>query len=81
MTLAVLEAKMPEYFAGGSEVYFKNKEVKRFRQKNNYKLPVSDEVMEIMRTNFTHEIELKPFAKTLIYHLENYFESLQYKYF
>ena len=63
MTLAVLEAKLPEYFAGGSEVYFKNKEVKRFRQKNNYKLPVSDEVMEIMRTNFTHEIEFYEFCK------------------
>ena len=63
MTLDVLEATMPEYFENAKLVYNKNKEVKKFQWKNNYKLPVSDEVMNILKKNFTHEIEFYEFCK------------------
>ena len=60
---AVLEDRMPEYFKNAAEVYHGDSEVKRFRMKNAYKLPVSDKVMKIVRANFTHEIEFYEFCK------------------
>ena len=63
MTLQVLEHEMPEYFEGGSHIYHTDEEVKNFRMKNAYKLPVSDEVMSIVRQNFTQEIEFYNFCK------------------
>ena len=76
MTLRVLEAKMPEYFEGGWDAYFEDKEVKRFRMKNNYKLPVSDEVLEILRQNMTNEIEFYEFCKQ---RLQSQYDELLFK--
>ena len=61
VTLDVLEAKMPEYFQNAKIVY--NDEVKTYQWRNNYKLPVSDEVKHILRRNFTNEIEFYEFCK------------------
>ena len=63
MTLKVLEHEMPEYFEGAEYIYHNDEEVKRFRMKNAYKLPVSEEVMNIVRKNFTREIEFYEFCK------------------
>ena len=60
---AVLQDRMPEYFENAAEVYHGDSEVKRFRMKNAYKLPVSDKVLKIVRANFTHEIEFYEFCK------------------
>ena len=61
MTLDVLEFKMPEYFNNAKDIY--NMEVKRYQWKNNYKLPVSVEVENILKRNFTNEIEFYNFCK------------------
>ena len=61
MTLDVLEAKMPEYFENAKFVY--NNEVRKYQWKNNYKLPVSNEVKDILKHNFTNEIEFYEFCK------------------
>ena len=63
MTLKVLEKKMPEYFEGGWDAYFNNEEVKKKRVKNNFKLPVSEVAMDILRKNMTYEIEFYEFCK------------------
>ena len=70
---AVLEDRMPEYFKNAAEVYHGDSEVKRFRMKNAYKLPVSDKVMKIVRANFTHEIEFYEFCKQ---RLKNQFDEI-----
>ena len=54
---------MPEYFEGASVQYHSDPDIKRFRMKNAYKLPVSDEVMKIVSANFTNEIEFYDFCK------------------
>ena len=63
MTLKVLEAKMPEYFAKASDEYFHNQEVKAFRHKNPYKFPVSKKVKEMLIEKFKHEYEFYRFCK------------------
>ena len=63
MTLSVLENRMPEYFEGATEFYHSDPETRRYRMKNAYKLPVSEKVMNIVRANFTNEIEFYEFCK------------------
>jgi dermatan/chondrotin sulfate uronyl 2-O-sulfotransferase UST len=63
MTLSVLEAKMPEFFNGAIEIYAEDEDIKEGREKNPYKLPLSDEFKNIIRANFTHEIEFYNFCK------------------
>ena len=65
---------MPEYFEGASVQYHIDPEIKRFRMKNAYKLPVSDEVMKIVSANFTNEIEFYNFCKQ---RLIKQFESIK----
>lgn len=62
-TLAVLEKYIPRFFAGASEIYFD--EIKNFNKinKNNFKPPVSEEVKNIVRQNFSREIEFYKFCK------------------
>ena len=62
-TLKVLEAKMPEMFAGASAEYFNNTNIKAFRHNNPFKLPVSKEVRDILVEKFKHEIEFYQFCK------------------
>ncbi len=66
-TLTVAEAEMPEYFEGAMELFHSAPEVKKFRLKNAYKLPVSDEVMKLVTANFTNEIEFYRFCQQRLY--------------
>ena len=63
MTLKVAEHQMPQYFQGAFHTYHTDPEVRKFRMKNAYKLPVSPEVMAMVRANFTHEIEFYEFCR------------------
>ena len=63
MTLKVAEHEMPEYFENAFHVYHHDPEIRNYQMKNPYKLPVSEQVMEIVRANFTHEIEFYEFCK------------------
>ena len=44
-------------------MYHQAKEVKKFRNRNAFKVPVSDEVLQLLRANFTREIEFYEFCK------------------
>ncbi len=59
-------------------MYGEAKEVKKFRNRNAFKVPVSDEVMEIVRANFTREIEFYEFCKQ---RLENQFKQIKLVWF
>lgn len=62
-TLAVLEKYVPRFFAGATEIYYN--EIKNFNKinKNNFKPPVSEEVKNLVRQNFSREIEFYKFCK------------------
>ena len=76
MSLKVLEKKMPEYFEGGWDAYFNNEEVKKKRWKNNFKLPVSEEVRNILKRNMSYEIEFYEFCKQ---RLQSQYDQLLFK--
>ena len=48
-------------------MYFKSKDVKKHKNRNAFKLPVSDEVMKMVRANFTHEIEFYDWCKQRLF--------------
>lgn len=62
-TLAVFEKYIPRFFAGASEIYFSD--MKEFKEinKNNFKPPMNDETKQLLRKNFTREIEFYEFCK------------------
>lgn len=62
-TLTVFEKYIPRFFAGAREIYFN--EIKHFNKinKNNFKPPVTEDVKNIVRRNFTREIEFFKFCK------------------
>lgn len=62
-TLTVLEHYIPRFFKGARQVY--RDEVERFKgiNRNIFKPPVSEEVKEIVRRNFTREIEFYHFCR------------------
>ncbi|KAJ9583307.1 hypothetical protein L9F63_022348, partial [Diploptera punctata] len=62
-TLTVLENYVPLFFEGASEVYWD--EVDRFTRinRNLFKPPVSEEVKDIVRQNFTREVEFYQFCR------------------
>lgn len=62
-TLTVFEKYIPRFFAGAREIYYN--EIKHFNKinKNNFKPPVTEEVKNIVRQNFTREIEFFKFCK------------------
>ncbi|KAF2901601.1 hypothetical protein ILUMI_04588 [Ignelater luminosus] len=62
-TLTVLEHYVPRFFKGAFEVYWD--EISRYNtiNRNTFKPPVSEEVKEIVRRNFTKEIEFYQFCK------------------
>ena len=57
-------------------MYAQAKEVKKFRNRNAFKVPVTDEVMRLVRANFTNEIEFYEFCKQ---RLENQFKQIKLK--
>eukprot|EP00095_Tigriopus_kingsejongensis_P009155 maker-scaffold798_size95657-snap-gene-0.19 protein:Tk09155 transcript:maker-scaffold798_size95657-snap-gene-0.19-mRNA-1 annotation:"GK19630" len=62
-TLAVMEAELPAIFSGAQSTYYGAQEIKRKQMRNAYKLPVSEKVMELVRANFTQEIEFYEFCR------------------
>ena len=62
-TIKVLEAKMPEMFAGASNEYFNNSNVKAYRHQNHFKLPVSKRVKAILTEKFQHDIDFYQFCR------------------
>ena len=62
-TIKVLEAKMPELFAGASHEYFNNTKVKVWRHNNPFKLPVSKKVKNMLVEDLQHEIDFYQFCK------------------
>ncbi|XP_019866240.1 heparan sulfate 2-O-sulfotransferase pipe [Aethina tumida] len=62
-TMTVLEKYVPRFFQGASDIYWN--EISRFNpiNKNSFKPPVSEEIKEMVRRNFTKEIEFYEFCK------------------
>ncbi|XP_015435733.1 PREDICTED: heparan sulfate 2-O-sulfotransferase pipe [Dufourea novaeangliae] len=62
-TLTVLENYIPRFFQGATDVYYD--EVNAFTRinRNFFKPPVSEEVKDMVRSNFTREIEFYQFCK------------------
>ncbi|GJQ76976.1 hypothetical protein Trydic_g15172 [Trypoxylus dichotomus] len=62
-TLTVLEHYIPRFFEGAKAVY--NNEIKMYNtiNRNAFKPPVSEAVKDIVRKNFTREIEFYEFCK------------------
>ncbi|XP_018323063.1 heparan sulfate 2-O-sulfotransferase pipe [Agrilus planipennis] len=62
-TLTVFENYIPRFFEGASDVYWN--EINKYHtiNKNTFKPPVSEEVKDIVRRNFTMEIEFYEFCK------------------
>uniref|UniRef100_A0A1B0CBD4 Putative heparan sulfate 2-o-sulfotransferase pipe n=1 Tax=Lutzomyia longipalpis TaxID=7200 RepID=A0A1B0CBD4_LUTLO len=62
-TLSVFEAYIPRFFRGAKNIYWE--EVNNFNKinRNSFKPPVSEEVKDIVRRNFTREIEFYQFCK------------------
>lgn len=62
-TLTVLEHYVPRFFKGASSVYWD--EISRYNpiNRNTFKPPVSEEIKDIVRRNFTKEIEFYQFCK------------------
>ncbi|XP_065079844.1 heparan sulfate 2-O-sulfotransferase pipe [Ochlerotatus camptorhynchus] len=66
-TLAVLERYVPKFFSGATSVYFNEVNLLAKINKNNFKPPVSHEIKELVRRNFTREIEFYQFCKQRLY--------------
>ncbi|KAK1125291.1 hypothetical protein K0M31_005664 [Melipona bicolor] len=66
-TLTVLENYIPRFFRGATDVYYD--EVNAFTRinRNFFKPPVSEEVKDMVRGNFTREIEFYQFCKQRLY--------------
>nr|CAD7433934.1 unnamed protein product [Timema monikensis] len=62
-TLTVLEHYVPRFFKGASQVYWD--EVDRFTRinRNMFKPPVKEEVKDLVRRNFTREVEFYEFCR------------------
>ena len=73
MTLKVLEKVLPEYFTGATETYFNEEYVVKNQNRNKHKKPVSKETLQIIRQNFTNEIEFYEFCKQ---RLQNQYDLL-----
>ena len=62
VTLSVLEKYIPKYFDGATDIYWKNIH-NHIINKNSFKPPVSEEVKDLVRKNFTREIEFYQFCR------------------
>lgn len=62
-TLTVFENYVPRFFEGASDIYWNEISVYNPINQNSFKPPVSERVKEIVRRNFTREIEFFQFCK------------------
>ncbi|XP_069989574.1 heparan sulfate 2-O-sulfotransferase pipe-like isoform X2 [Penaeus vannamei] len=67
VTLAVLEHYVPRFFRGATDLYWG--EIKRFSKvnRNAFKPSVPERIKEMVRRNFTREIEFYDFCKRRLY--------------
>lgn len=67
MTLTVLEHYIPRFFKGAKELY--NQQARKYTRvnKNIYKPKVEERVKDIVRKNFTREIEFYEFCRQRLY--------------
>ncbi|XP_004526814.2 heparan sulfate 2-O-sulfotransferase pipe isoform X1 [Ceratitis capitata] len=61
-TLSVFEKYIPRFFEGVRDIYQSSAEYLTKINKNNFKPPVSEKVKDIVRHNFTNEIEFYQFC-------------------
>jgi len=62
-TLTVLEHYVPRFFKGALNTYWNEVHMFSKINRNIYKPPVSEATKELVRRNFTHEIEFFEFCK------------------
>lgn len=62
-TLTVFEKYIPRFFRGATEVYYDDISNGNRINGNAFKPPVSEEVKNIVRRNFTREIEFYEFCR------------------
>jgi len=62
-TLTVLEHYVPRFFKGALDVYWNEVHIYSKINRNIYKPPVAEEVKDIVRKNFTRELEFFDFCK------------------
>jgi len=62
-TLTVLEHYVPRFFKGALNTYWNEVHMFSKINRNIYKPPVSEATKEMVRRNFTHEIEFFEFCK------------------
>ena len=65
-TMEVLEAYVPAYYKGAKEVY-KNYFKDQPKNKNFFKVKASQSVKDLVRANFTTEIEFYNFCRQRLY--------------
>ena len=63
MTLPVFEHIWPQYFSNANETYFHHPYVKSYKITNVIKLPVSEEIRNLVKANLTTEYEFYEFCK------------------
>ncbi|XP_049873959.1 heparan sulfate 2-O-sulfotransferase pipe [Pectinophora gossypiella] len=66
-TLTALERYVPKFFAGASDMYWKGLNTFNRINRNTFKPPVSEAVKQMVRANFTREIEFYEFCKQRLY--------------
>lgn len=62
-TLSVFEKYVPRFFGGATDIYYDQRNSFNKINTNAFKPPVSERVKEIVRRNFTREIEFYQFCK------------------
>ncbi|KAF7995439.1 hypothetical protein HCN44_006546 [Aphidius gifuensis] len=62
-TLTVLENYIPQFFEGAKELYWDEMDAFKRINKNAFKPPVSEAIKEMVRKNFTREIEFYQFCR------------------
>jgi dermatan/chondrotin sulfate uronyl 2-O-sulfotransferase UST len=63
VTLSVFEKYVPQFFRGATQVYAEGGDYFHKINKNVFKPPVSEHVKDIVRKNFTREIEFYQFCR------------------
>ncbi|KAI5637084.1 sulfotransferase family domain-containing protein [Phthorimaea operculella] len=66
-TLTALERYIPRFFQGASTMYWDQLNTFNRINRNNFKPPVSEAVKQLVRANFTREIEFYEFCKQRLY--------------
>ncbi|XP_008559332.1 heparan sulfate 2-O-sulfotransferase pipe [Microplitis demolitor] len=62
-TLTVLENYIPQFFEGATELYWDEMNSFKKINRNSFKPPVSEEIKDMVRKNFTREIEFYQFCR------------------